>query len=67
MVKLTHLLLGRCGGCNKAITEDGCTAFGKVYHTACFKCCICKQKISGKYFEKNGKPICAKDFEVRRN
>jgi hypothetical protein len=47
------------------VTLEGCTAFGKVYHKECFKCCVCKKKIDGKFFEKNGKPYCSKDFEVR--
>ena len=50
----------------KPVTMEGCTAFGKVYHKECFKCCVCKKRIDGKFFEKNGKPYCAKDYEVRR-
>ena len=50
--------------CNKPIQEDGCTAFGKVYHKACFKCHACKQKIQGKFFERGGKPYCEKDYMV---
>ncbi len=58
-------IAGNCGTCGKAINEDGCTAFGKVYHKACFKCFVCKQKITGKFFEKDGKPYCQKDYLVR--
>lgn len=54
--------IGKCGMCNKPIQEDGCTAFGKVYHKACFKCHACKQKIQGKFFERGGKPYCEKDY-----
>ena len=43
---------------------EGCTAFGKVYHKECFKCCVCKKRIDGKFFEKNGKPYCEKDWAV---
>ena len=51
--------------CQKPIVGvDGCTAFGKVYHKECFKCCVCKKRIDGKFFEKGGKPYCAKDWEV---
>ena len=46
------------------MTVEGCTAFGKVYHKECFKCCVCRKRIDGKFFEKNGKPYCSKDFEV---
>ena len=59
------MISGKCGACNKPIQEDGCTAFGKVYHKACFKCHACKQKIQGKFFERGGKPYCEKDYMVR--
>ncbi|XP_059079452.1 LIM domain-containing protein 1-like isoform X2 [Tigriopus californicus] len=61
--KVVQKSLGACGVCGKAINEDGCTAFGKFYHKTCFKCTVCRQKITGKFFEKNGKPYCAKDFQ----
>jgi hypothetical protein len=61
--KVVQSSLGKCPTCNKSIQEDGCTAFGKVYHKACFKCFVCKQKIQGKFFEKDGKPYCAKDYQ----
>ena len=57
---------GKCGICMKPIKEDGCTAFGKVYHKECFKCCVCKRRIDGKFFQKNGKPYCEKDYAVSR-
>ena len=57
-------IIGNCGICKKLITDEGMTAFGKFYHKDCFKCCVCKQKISGKFFERGGKPYCAKDFAV---
>ena len=56
--------LGKCGTCAKPVTVEGCTAFGKVYHKECFKCCVCRKRIDGKFFEKNGKPYCSKDYEV---
>lgn len=46
----------------KPVTVEGCTAFGKVYHKECFKCCVCKRRIDGKFFQKNGKPYCEKDY-----
>ena len=58
------LISGKCGTCAKPVTLEGCTAFGKVYHKECFKCCVCRKRIDGKFFEKNGKPYCSKDFEV---
>lgn len=63
-VKTVQRSIGNCGACNRPINEDGCTAFGKVYHKACFKCAVCKQRIAGKFFEIDGKPYCAKDFQV---
>jgi len=61
-VKTVNKTIGNCGICKKLITDEGMTAFGKFYHKDCFKCCVCKQKISGKFFERGGKPYCAKDF-----
>eukprot|EP00095_Tigriopus_kingsejongensis_P007736 maker-scaffold200_size264178-snap-gene-1.16 protein:Tk07736 transcript:maker-scaffold200_size264178-snap-gene-1.16-mRNA-1 annotation:"lipoma-preferred partner homolog isoform x4" len=61
--KVVQKSLGACGVCGKGINEDGCTAFGKFYHKNCFKCTVCRQKITGKFFEKAGKPYCAKDFQ----
>ena len=65
MIIPTLHFTGNCGICNKLVTDEGCTAFGKFYHKECFKCCVCKQKIAGKFFEREGKPYCAKDFAVR--
>lgn len=64
MTKTVDKQIGKCGICMKPVTVEGCTAFGKVYHKECFKCCVCKKRIDGKFFEKNGKPYCAKDYEV---
>lgn len=62
--KTVEKSIGKCGMCQKPIVGvDGCTAFGKVYHKECFKCCVCKKRIDGKFFEKGGKPYCAKDWE----
>ena len=58
-------ILGNCGICNKVVTDEGCTAFGKFYHKECFKCGGCRQKINGKFFERSGKPYCQKCFMVR--
>lgn len=61
-VKTVEKSVGKCGVCKKAVGMEGCTAFGKVYHKECFKCCVCKKRIDGKFFEKNGKPYCEKDW-----
>lgn len=61
--KTVQKSIGKCGMCKRPIQEDGCTAFGLVYHKECFKCCVCKKRIDGKFFERNGKPYCAKDYE----
>jgi len=61
--KTVEKTIGKCGMCMKPVTVEGCTAFGKVYHKECFKCCVCKRRIDGKFFQKNGKPYCAKDYE----
>ena len=57
-------IAGKCEICNKTVTDEGCTAFGKVYHKECFKCCKCRQKIQGKFFERGGKPYCPKCYAV---
>ncbi|XP_040570094.1 uncharacterized protein [Lepeophtheirus salmonis] len=62
-VKTVQKSIGTCGICNKVVTLEGCTAFGKVFHKDCFKCCVCKKKIDGKFFERDGKPYCSKDFQ----
>jgi hypothetical protein len=60
--KTVEKTIGKCGMCMKPVTVEGCTAFGKVYHKECFKCCVCKRRIDGKFFQKNGKPYCEKDY-----
>jgi len=60
--KTVEKTIGKCGMCAKPVTVEGCTAFGKVYHKECFKCCVCKKRIDGKFFQKNGKPYCEKDY-----
>ena len=60
-----HTISGVCGICRKPVGMEGCTAFGKVYHKECFKCCGCKKRIDGKFFERNGKPYCEKCYSVR--
>jgi len=62
MTKTVNKTIGNCGICNKVVTDEGCTAFGKFYHKECFKCGGCRQKINGKFFERNGKPYCQKCF-----
>jgi len=62
LTKTINKTIGKCEICNKTVTDEGCTAFGKVYHKECFKCCKCRQKIQGKFFERGGKPYCPKCY-----
>jgi len=49
-----------CDHCNRELTEDGCTAFGKVFHKECFRCHGCKKRLDGKFFSKDDNAYCAK-------
>ena len=49
-----------CDHCKRELTEDGCTAFGKVFHKECFRCHGCKKKLDGKFFSKDEHAYCAK-------
>ena len=49
-----------CDHCKRELTEDGCTAFGKVFHKECFRCHGCKKKLDGKFFSKDENAYCAK-------
>lgn len=52
-----------CDHCHVELTEDGCTAFGKVYHKDCFRCHGCKKRLDGKFFSKDENAYCAKCFK----
>jgi hypothetical protein len=43
---------GYCHRCGKAVVgeDTGCLALGKVFHTDCLNCFICKKDLSGKSF-----------------
>ena len=49
------------------MTEDGCTAFGKVFHKECFRCHGCKKRLDGKFYSKDDNAYCAKCFKVMSN
>jgi len=51
----------RCHGCNKIIVVNPATsAFGKPYHTKCFKCSKCSREIktSEPYVKDNNRAVC---------
>ena len=56
-----------CDHCSRELTEDGCTAFGKVFHKECFRCHGCKKRLDGKFFSKDDNAYCAKCFKVRKD
>ena len=53
-----------CDHCSRELTEDGCTAFGKVFHKECFRCHGCKKRLDGKFFSKDDNAYCAKCHKV---
>ena len=56
--------LESCDHCGRELTEDGCTAFGKVFHKECFRCHGCKKRLDGKFFSKDEHAYCAKCHKV---
>jgi len=51
-----------CAGCGKTIGDGRVfTAFSQRYHSDCFTCSKCGNKIYSfaKFFEENKKPVCA--------
>lgn len=52
-----------CDACILPLTEDGCTAFGKVFHKECFRCKGCTKKLDGKFFTKDDSPFCSKCYK----
>jgi len=59
-VKTVNKPTRSCDHCKRDLTDDGCTAFGKVFHKDCFRCHGCKKKLDGKFFSKDDNAYCAK-------
>jgi hypothetical protein len=59
-VKTVNKPARSCDHCKRDLTDDGCTAFGKVFHKECFRCHGCKKKLDGKFFSKDDNAYCAK-------
>ena len=53
----------QCDHCKRDLTEEGCTAFGKVFHKECFRCHGCKKKLDGKFHSKDENAYCTKCFK----
>lgn len=54
---------GDCYACGKALAGSLLTAMGHKFHKECFVCTKCKQSLQGQqFFEKDGKPLCEKDY-----
>merc|ERR1719412_388049 len=62
-VKTVNKPSKNCDHCNRELTEDGCTAFGKVFHKECFRCHGCKKRLDGKFYSKDDNAYCAKCFK----
>lgn len=54
----------QCDHCKRDLTEEGCTAFGKVFHKECFRCHGCRKKLDGKFHAKDDQAYCAKCFKA---
>ena len=56
-----------CANCKQKIQKDALKAMGKLYHSACFICAVCRRcvdpNVMGKqFYEIKGKPYCEKDY-----
>lgn len=58
-----------CSNCFKSITDNVCIAMGRRFHTACFKCSICKVSLAGREFRLGPGPgwelLCFHDWGIR--
>lgn len=59
----------RCTNCDEKINEDEdqiieafISSTQKFCHLQCFRCNICREQLTGWYFEKNGQWYCRKDY-----
>jgi len=56
----------RCAKCQEPIVGQAVNAIGRRWHPEHFVCTICGSSFSdGKYFEKDGKPYCDKDYKTK--
>lgn len=65
-VKTVNKPTRQCDHCRQPLTDDGCTAFGKVFHKECFRCTGCKKKLDGKFFSKDEKAYCAACYKANQ-
>lgn len=53
----------KCAVCTKPILDRCVQALNKKYHVECFVCVQCLKPFpDGRFFERDGKPYCEKDF-----
>ncbi len=59
--------LKQCATCNLVIKEKKpLIAGGKAYHKSCFKCSICKEVLTGRWFDDEGESYGAFADEFAR-
>jgi len=55
-----------CGKCGTAITSGKkLTALGRDWHEACFTCAVCNTRLLDDFYEKDGEPFCARDYDEK--
>lgn len=47
-----------CNACKQIIEGQYLKVDDNPYHPACFSCSECRGEIKGKFYEKNGAPLC---------
>ncbi|KNC47986.1 FHL3 protein [Thecamonas trahens ATCC 50062] len=47
-----------CTECGKMVEGQAVKADGKVYHTNCFRCLLCAERLTSSYIVRNGHPHC---------
>lgn len=58
-------IIGMCYACGTKVSgeENGCLAFGRLYHVNCFVCCRCQNTLRGSpFYVVNNQPYCHKDY-----
>ena len=65
-----QLFAKRCTACKTPITGTGGTKFitydGQHWHSACFKCAVCKESMAGKGFINDGDDISCPDCATKK-
>uniref|UniRef100_A0A4W3JU95 LIM domain kinase 2 n=1 Tax=Callorhinchus milii TaxID=7868 RepID=A0A4W3JU95_CALMI len=57
----------QCAGCGGHVTDPRTLIriVNKVWHSSCFCCCVCCDRLSTWYYEKDGKLYCHNDYGLK--